>query len=190
MNKKTTKPLHYLTTSIFLILILILCSSNNNHASAVNPVKTNIFSDFQAEELHYTFKVSDKLIGSGVMDLSLQKNKITGIATGLGMSCQCNVDLNTNIDGLINIPTGNINVTVCGTGRPIGIPIPGKITFNGPLKGALTNKSLTLTGEVTIKGKLATLGGFKNKEDIVIEIQVDSLASVFKTNLLNKLASL
>ncbi len=190
MNKKITKPLHYLITSISLILILIIFLANNNHASAINPIKTNIFSDFQGEKVHYTFKVSDKLIGSGVMDLSLQKNKITGIATGLGMSCQCNVDLNTNIDGLINTSTGNINVTVCGTGKPRGIPIPGKITFNGPLKGALNSKSLTLSGEVNIEGRLATLGGFKNKEDILIEIQIDSLASIFKTNLLNKLASL
>jgi hypothetical protein len=100
------------------------------------------------------------------------------------------VDFNTNIEGSINKRTGNIDVTVCGIGDPIGIPIPGKITFKGPLKGSVNNNGLTLAGKVNIKGKLATLGGFKNKEDILIEIQGASLANIFKKQLHEKLASL
>ena len=194
MNKnqkilKVIKVLSYSTFIFILISILPFGNINRNQANAINPIKTNPLIDFCGEKLNYTFKVSDKLIGSGVIDLTLEKNKIRGIATGLGMSCQCNVDFNTNIDGLIT-KAGNINVTVYGIGKPIGIPIPGKISFNGPLKGHVNDKSLTLSGKVNIKGKLAILGGFKNKEDIVIEIQTSSLANIFRKQLHEKLASL
>ena len=187
-NLKLIKVIAFL----FFILISTLSfgSTKRNYANAINPAKTNSLFSFCGEKLNYTFKVSDKLIGSGIIDLALEKNKIKGIATGLGMACQCNVDFNTNIDGLINKATGNIDVTVCGIGNPIGILIPGKITFNGPLKGYINNKSLTLTGRVNIKGKLATLGGFKNKEDILIEIQGSSLANIFRKQLREKLAFL
>ena len=194
MNKnqkliKITKAVCYSAFLFLLILILPSGIINKNYANAVNPIKTNPITDFCGEKLNYTFKVSDKLIGSGIIDLTLEKNKIKGTAVGLGMTCQCNVDFNTNIDGLIN-KTGNIDVTVCGIGDPIGILLPGKITFNGPLKGYVNDKSLTLSGKVNIKGKLASLGGFKNKEDIVIEIQGASLANIFKKQLREKLASL
>ncbi len=165
-------------------------TTNKNYANEITPVKISTPIDFCDEKLNYTFKVSDKLIGSGIINLTLKKDKIKGIATGLGKACQCNVDFNTNIEGLINKSTGNIDVTVCGIGDPIGILIPGKITFSGPLKGAVNNKGLILSGEVNIKGKLAKLGGFKNKEDIVIEIQGSSLANIFKKQLHEKLAVL
>ena len=173
-----------------LVSILPFSNTNKNYANAINPIKQNSLVNFCGEKLSYTFKVSDKLIGSGIIDLALEKNKLKGIATGLGMSCQCNVDFNTNIEGSVNKRTGNIDVTVCGIGKPIGILIPGKITFNGPLKGSVNNKSLTLSGKVNINGKLATLGGFKNKEDILIEIQGSSLANIFKKQLRDELASL
>ena len=185
-----TKMFCYSTFLFILISILPVSTINKNYAHAINPINTNPLTDFCGEKLNYTFKVSDKLIGSGIMDLTLEKNKIKGIATGLGMACQCNVDFNTNIDGLINKATGNIDVNVNGIGNPIGILIPGKISFNGPLKGYVNDKNLTLIGKVNIKGKLASLGGFKNKEDIVIEIKGSSLANVFKKQLHEKLAFL
>ena len=176
------KNLNLIKISAFLFLLSLILSfgsTNRNYANAINPVKINSLV-ISGEKLNYTFKVSDKLIGSGVIDLTLEKNKIKGIATGLGMACQCNVDFNTNIDGLINKATGNIDVTVCGIGNPIGILIPGKITFNGPLKGYINNKSLTLTGKVNIKGSLARCAGFKNTEDILIEITDPFLARALK----------
>ncbi len=191
MNKNLMKIAKILCYSVFLFILisaLPFCSTNKNYANEINPVKTNTLIDITGEKLNYTFKVSDKLIGSGVMDLTLEKNKIKGIATGLGRACQCNVDFNTNIEGLIN--KGNIDVTVCGIGDPVGIPIPGKITFNGPLKGFISSKGLTLVGKVNIKGKLASLGGFKNKEDILIEIQGASLVNIFRKQIHEKLASL
>ena len=188
MNKNPN--LIKISAFLFLLsLILSFGSTNRNYANAINPVKINSLV-ISGEKLNYTFKVSNKLIGNGIMDLTLEKNKIKGIATGLGMTCQCNVDFNTNIDGLINKTTGNVDVTVYGIGDPIGILIPGKITFNGPLKGSISNNNLTLVGKVNIKGKLAALGGFKNKEDILIEIQGSSLANIFKKQLREKLASL
>ena len=188
MNKKSKS----VKIALFLILVSILPVGliNKNCANAINFGQTNTINSFCGEKLNYTFKVSDKLIGSGFMDLTLKKNEIKGIAKGLGMACQCNVDFNTNIEGYINKKTGNINVNVCGVGDPIGILIPGKITFNGPLKGYINNKNLTLQGKVNIKGKLASLGGFKNKEDIVIEIEGESLAGIFKKQSHEKLVSL
>ena len=185
-----TKMFCYSAFLFILISILPVSTTNKNYARAINPTNTNPLTNFCGAKLNYTFKVSDKLTGSGIMDLTLEKNKIKGIATGLGMACQCNVDFNTNIDGLINKATGNIDVNVCGIGNPIGILIPGKISFNGPLKGYVNDKNLILVGQVNIKGKLASLGGFKNKEDIVIEIKGSSLANIFKKQLREKLASL
>lgn len=186
-NPKLIKIIAFL---FILTSIFPAGTTNKNYAHAINTVQISTPINFCGEKLNYTFKVSDKLIGSGIIDLTLRKNKIKGIATGLGMACQCNVDFNTNIDGIINKKTGNINVNVHGTGNPIGILIPGKITFNGPLKGYIKNKILILEGKVNIKGKLASLGGFKNKEDILIEIQGASLANIFKKPLHEKLASL
>ena len=184
-NQKLIKIIAFL---FILTSIFPSGTANKNYAHAINPVKISTPIDFSGEKLNYTFKVSDKLIGSGIMDLTLKRNKIKGIATGLGMTCQCNVDFNTNIDGLINKSTGNIYVTICGIGNPIGILIPGKITFDGPLKGYLNNNNLTLIGKVNIKGKLANLGGFKNMENIKIEIEGSSLANIFKKQSKDKLA--
>ncbi len=175
---------------LILILIFPLGISNKNNASAINTKETDSSYKFCSEKLNYTFHVSDKLIGSGLIDLTLEENKIKGIAKGLGMSCQCNVDFNTNINGSINKHTQDILVTVDGIGKPIGILLPGKIVFNGPLKGFIKNNNLMLEGEVNIKGKLARLGGFKNTENITIEIKGDSLADIFKKQLHNKLATL
>ena len=192
-NQKVIKIINWVFYSVFLLLlisILPFSNTNRNYANATNVEKTNPNISFNNEKLNYTFKVSDKLIGHGIIDLTLKENKIKGIATGLGMTCQCNVDFNTNIDGLINKKTRNIDIIVCGIGNPIGILIPGKITFNGPLKGYVKDKNLTLVGKVNIKGKLASLGGFKKKEDILIEIQGSSLANVFRKQIPEKLASL
>ena len=186
INKKQ-KLIKIIAFLFILTSIFPAGTANKNYAHAINPVKTNTLIDFCGEKLNYTFKVSDKLIGSGLIDFTLKKNKIKGIATGLGM-CQCNVNFNTNIEGVISKKTGNIDVTICGVGKPIGILIPGKIAFNGPLKGYIKDKNLILEGTVRIKGKLASLGGFKNKENIKIEIEGSSLANIFKKQSKDKLA--
>ena len=154
MNKNS-KLIKIIAFLFILTSIFPAGTTNKNYAHAINTVQISTPINFCGEKLDYTFKVSDKLIGSGIIDLTLEKNK-----------------------------------NVCGTGNPIGILIPGKITFNGPLKGYIKNKILTLKGKVNIKGKLASLGGFKNKEDILIEIQGASLANIFKKQLHEKLAAL
>ncbi len=180
-NLKPTKSIKAINLFLFILIsILLFYTTNKNSANETN--------DFCSEKLNYTFKVSDKLIGAGLIDLTLEKDKIKGIATGLGMSCQCNVDFNTNIEGSIDKHTGDVYITVSGIGKPIGILLPGKITFNGPLKGYIKNKNLTFRGKVNIKGALASLGGFKKKENILIEIEGEALANIFKKQSKDKLA--
>ena len=71
------KNLKLIKITFFFILISILSfgSTNRNYANAINPIKQqNSLVDFFGEKLNYTFKVSDKLIGTGIIDLALEKN--------------------------------------------------------------------------------------------------------------------
>ena len=181
-NFKFEKLLKMVHISIVLILVFLFTSTNKaniNHAKIINQ-KQSAYKEIQAKGFAYTFKVSDKLVGNGDIVLSLEKNKLTGKATGIGMICQCNVDFITKISGRLNDSKRKLNIEVEGIGDPIGILIPGKVTFKGPLKGFLNNGKVCLTGKVDIKGKLAQYAGFKNKEEILIEIPDPSLAKAFK----------
>ena len=163
--------------SILLGLLLLLTffpshKATINYASVINtksPDRTNTLS-LPEKELTYTFKVSDKLEGKGKMTVTLENKKIVGTAVGLGMSCQCNVNLNSSISGTVDEKNKQINVSITGIGDPVGILIPGKIAFSGPLKGEINNKVLELSGKVKIKGRLASYAGFKEIELLVINI--------------------
>lgn len=184
-NSKLTKLINGINCSIILLFVMFTLSKstvNINHAKLLSQETKNNFCNKPFEkELIYTFKVSDKLIGDGAIKLQFENNKITGIATGIGMTWQCNVDFQTNIAGKLDSSNSYINVLVSGTGDPIGIPIPGKINFHGPLIGHLKDKKLSLVGTVNIEGKLAHCAGFKNTEDLLIEIPADeSLTKVLK----------
>ena len=75
---------------VVLVLMLLFISTskvNINHAKTI----TNCTQDI-SKEFAYTFKVSDKLDGAGEILLSIENNLIKGTATGLGMTCQCNID--------------------------------------------------------------------------------------------------
>ncbi|OGI20802.1 MAG: hypothetical protein A3B68_09720 [Candidatus Melainabacteria bacterium RIFCSPHIGHO2_02_FULL_34_12] len=176
-------------------LTLLPCSSaTNNNAIAINYLndippaikKEKIYTD----ELSYDFRISDKLEGTGTIKLTLHKNKLKGTATGIGKTNQCEVDFLTKLEGALSGEA--INVSVKGEGDPLGIPIPGKIAFQGPLKGYFKDNKLCLTGKVHIKGRLARYAGFEETEDLFIEIlNGDSLSQTLKKiRLAEKTASL
>ena len=181
-NSRLEKLLSVIHYSMILILVFLFVSTNTsniNHAKMINQ-KENSSNEIPTKEFAYTFKVSDKLTGNGTILLSFQKNKLSGKASGLGMTCQCDVNFLSNITGSLDDSNKKLNVEMEGTGDPIGILIPGKITFRGPLKGFLSNGKVCLAGKVDIIGRLASLAGFEKKEDILIEIQDPSLAKTFK----------
>ena len=175
------KMIQCLLTLLLVLLFFAGSKVNTNHAKAAHEYKLassvtlSKANRVHEDELDYGFKVSEKLIGSGVVKLVIDKNKLTGTATGLGKTVQCDVDFLTNFEGNVNDKNGSINISVNGIGDPKGIPIPGKISFDGPLKGHFKDKKLNLAGKVHIKGKLARVAGFKKEEDIVIEIDTSKL---------------
>lgn len=142
------------------------------------------------DRLPYIFKVSDKLVGNGEIDIVVEDNKITGKAIGIGMTALHVVDLTTDINGILN-DLNYIDVNVTGTGDPQGL-IPGKISFSGPLKGEVSKKELIFKGRVNIDGKLARCAGFNETEEISIEIQGETLIQAYNKQKLKqeKLASL
>ncbi len=181
-NSRLEKLLSVIHCSMILILILLFVSTNTsniNYAKMINQ-KEIICNEIPTREFPYTFKVSDKLAGNGTILLSFEKNKLSGKASGLGMTCQYNVNFLSNITGSLDDSNKKLNVEMEGIGDPIGILIPGKVTFRGPLKGFLSNGKVCLAGKVDILGGLASLAGFEKKEDILIEIQDPSLAKTFK----------
>ena len=173
------------TKSSFILLLVLLSfvslTVNTNSARANNEYKLasginlNKANKIYEDELDYDFKVADKLIGNGIVKLVVDENKLTGIAIGLGKTDQCDVDFSTSFKGNLNDKNGSINLSVIGIGDPKGIPIPGKISFDGPLKGHFKDKKLNLIGKVHIKGKLARVAGFKKEEEVVIEIDTSKL---------------
>ena len=166
--------------SIVLALMLLFVSTskvNINHAKIISP---DYAKDMCSKEFAYTFKVSDKLDGKGEILLSIENNLIKGKATGLGMTCQCNIDFETTVQGKVDDLNGKINIAVNGIGDPLGIPLPGKVTFQGPLEGYLKDGKVFLAGKVNIKGCLAHYAGFNKVEDLLIEIPDSSLAKAFK----------
>ena len=164
---------------VSLLVILVFMSSGAttvNHAKLINHCHdVTSYTPTYKEELVYTFKVADKLVGNGAIKLTIEKNKIRGTATGLGMVTQCDIDFLTSIEGTLNSKSGDIDVIVTGEGNPLKIPVPGKVSFYGPLKGFLKNDKLILVGKVNIKGYLAHCAGFKNKEDLLIEMPLSPL---------------
>ncbi len=187
-----------LTCFIILLLVSLFFSSSKVHtnpASARGEYKfpdTCIQEKVYEDELDYSFNVSDKLSGNGEVKLLLSSSKLKGTAVGIGKTDQCDVDFLTDFEGDLNSKDGVITVSVKGEGDPKGIPLPGKIAFNGPLKGYLKDKKLNLVGKVQIKGKLARYAGFKKEEDLVIEIDTTKLvpAARKKMQSFEKLASL
>ena len=166
-----------LTILLITIFIFSIGTVNNNCAEANNLIldtgatKSNAF---EAEELPYTFKIADKLEGNGGVKLKLDKNQIEGFANGKGKTTKCDVDFFTNIMGAFGSFKG-IDVTINGTGVPVGVLVPGKISFYGPLKGSFQNGKIVLAGDVHIKGFLARCAGFRDIENISIEIPYSSI---------------
>ncbi len=187
--------------SIFLMLGLFSCiviniipasviAVNQNEILAHN-IPINVPSNFLIDEKYmYTFKVSDKLKGIGDIKLIIENNQIKGIASGIGKTAQCQVSFNTNIQGSFHNPKKDIEVAINGIGDPIGIPIPGKITFQGPLKGVIGRDKLSFSGKVHIKGRLAKFAGFKTEEEILIEIPNINVSRTFNPSSNNNLTKI
>lgn len=185
--EKLIKSVYFSLLTALLLVFLSTFAVNINYAKLIQ-IGDSLY-DLPSKELPYTFKISDKLNGDGQLTLSIEDNKIKGIANGIGKVSQCNVDFLTNIDGNVDYKTGKINIEVTGTGDPQNIPLPGKITFKGPLKGTLDGEKISLTGKVNINGYLALTAGFNSTENVLIEISDPYIAKVFK-QLKNSLASL
>lgn len=167
----------YVVISIFLICLLFFSDKHGgiNHAQIINP-PSRILCSVANKEYTYNFKISDKLVGTGEVNLSVEDNEVKGTAVGFGMTVQCDLDFLTNIKGLIDTANGDIKVSVNGKCEPKGLMFPAKVSFEGPLKGFLEGKTVRLKGNVNIKGGLARMAGFRNKEDLIIEIEDTTLA--------------
>ena len=183
-NYKLLRINSIIKSSFILLLVLLLFTSlkvstnparANNEYKLASSVTLNKANKVYEDELDYGFKIVDKLIGNGIVKLVVDENKLTGIATGLGKTDQCDVDFLTSFEGSLNDKNGSINISVNGTGDPKRILIPGTISFDGPLKGHFKDNKLNLIGKVHIKGNLARVAGFKKEEDIVIEIDTSKL---------------
>ena len=183
-NKKIARLINLIYCSSILLFILFLFSTNGtnvNYAGVIDKshdiTDSLIYKvlDKSENKLAYKFEISEKLIGNGAVKLSLNENKIKGVATGIGMTCQCNVDFLTKMEGTLDKSSGIVTVNVKGIGNPVGIFRISKIGFNGTIKGTIQEEKLALNGKVNIEGKLARFAGFKKTEDLLIEIPVSSL---------------
>lgn len=168
---------------LFLVVLffLVLGVLNINHAMVPIPQredKLSLILRSNEKDLVYSFFVANKLEGVGEIRLQVEKNKIRGIATGIGMTEKCEIDFQSNFDGVLDNKSGEVKIDIKGTGNPSKIPLPVKIRYHGPLVGELKEGKLNLSGKVYIKGKLAKYAGFSDVEDLRIEISTTSIASV------------
>ena len=181
------KKLIWLSLFFSFLILISLNTTSKIYASIISPngAKSYNLFDFKGQKLNYTFEIADKLSGDGAIQLTFSDNKIQGTATGLGKVSSGRIDLNTSIDGKINKLNGSLDVTIDGVGKPR--IVPGSVTFKGPLQGGINiaNGTIQLRGNVNINGRLASLAGFEDEEQVLIEIQI---ASVIKE--LRKLAYL
>ena len=166
---RIVKILSFLRYVIAIVFVLFLLSGIN-YAKIIHVDSKSTLPNINQNEVAYTFKIKDKLNGKGEISISIQEGQVKGLANGIGMTAQCNVDFQTNIQGKVNELNNSISINVIGKGDPLGILIPGVVTFEGPLNGFVEKKKLTLTGKVNINGSLAKLAGFKKVEEIEIEI--------------------
>jgi len=165
-----------LSLLFIMVLLLSICTVKISYAEANNLGSMDKQNTLLEES--YTFRVADKLIGKGVVKLSLGKNEFTGIATGTGKILFCKVDVNANIVGVLNDTNRYIDSTITGIGDPQGRLIPGKVSFYGPLKGSFQNEKIILSGKINIKGWLRRFARLKRVEDLFIEIPYQSFAKI------------
>lgn len=162
------------------LLLLSVSQADVYHAKVIDQ-GCGVEPGFSKDGLDYTFKVGTRedkslLFGTGMIKLSASRDKkMKGIATGIGMTHQGDIDFLTNLKGEIDDKHKVILASVNGVGIPIGILKVSKISFNGKVKGFLKEEKLTLVGKVNIEGKLAHLAGFKDVEDLLIEIPISSI---------------
>jgi len=166
-----------LSLLFIMVLLLSICTVQMSYAEANNLGSMMDKQNTLLEE-SYTFRVADKLIGKGVVKLSLGKNEFTGTATGTGKILFCKVDVNADIVGVVNDTNRYIGLTITGIGDPRGRLIPGKVSFYGPLKGSFQNEKIILSGKINIIGWLRRFARLKRVEDLFIEIPYQSFAKI------------
>ena len=114
----------FLLISSFFLLLLSLASGSTNYAKLIHE------NAYQYEkDLAYTFQITGKLIGDGDVKLLIEKNKIKGDAFGIGMTTQCDINLYTNLEGVVENKKGNIKVTISAP-LTLDIKLVGKVIKN------------------------------------------------------------
>lgn len=131
-----------------------------------------------SKKLDYQFSIAEKIVGAGIVDLSIYENHIAASAEGKGRAGKYKVGLETILNGSIDNSKGVIRVDMEGSANP---PVPGKVRFSGPLIGKFNSKGkLELRGRVNISGYLASYAGFEKSENVLIEISDQTLFALFK----------
>lgn len=187
-NKSKLSKLTILLIGIIFILSLIVFVQNIGKLFPSNanrlPIVSNNYASMDEQNILLeeicTFRVADKLIGNGVVKLSLGKDKFTGTVIGTGQAAFCTVDLNADIAGVVNDTNRYINLTIAGVVDPQGTLIPGTVHFDGPLKGTFQNDKISLSGKIHLRGWLTRFARFEEVEDLSIEIPYQSFAQTAK----------
>lgn len=162
--------------SILALVLIILVFTVSSQGKTTIDKSGLLLSQKYEREIAYTFKIKNKLIGTGNIKVLVARNKIRGIARGLGKTKLCNVDFKTRLTGIYDNHNDKISVLVHGKGDPLRIFSPGKVSFYGPLKGKLKGNKLKLKGKVTINGIASNFAGFDKTEELQIEISDKTLA--------------
>ena len=167
-----------------VLILMVFCllpfgESKVNYARLPGASVLTSNFDISRSDLFYTFSISDKLQGKGVIKLEVEKGNIKGIAKSKSTVCSCEVDFLTKLNGRFDKKSGNIIVDVHGSGYPRTL-VPGKVFFTGPLKGSVVGNGLKLSGMVKVGGWLASYAGFGNSEELVINISDPAIIQVIK----------
>lgn len=192
-NKKLLKKVFYLIAVSYFILTILPTSEARISTPLTQidklPNHSDLIKNFKFEKkVDYSFKIANKLLGDGKANLKISHNLISASAEGLGKTDRCNVDLSSSLSGKFDLISGEIIVDMEGIADPIKIAIPGKVVFNGPLKGYIENGTVKLTGSVNVDGYLASVAGFNENEIVEVEISDPTLQKQY--NLIkNKITS-
>ena len=180
MNKNINTK-RKITRKVFALVVLftafaVFLTNGTNYARTVDQTKLASSTEYE-KEIAYTFKIKNKLEGTGNVKILATTNKIRGIAKGIGKTSICNVDFQTNLSGIYDDKADKVKIVVRGNADPLRTFSVGKVSFHGPLKGKLKGKKLKLKGKVIISGIAASFAGFNKTEELVIEISDSTLAS-------------
>lgn len=182
IKKVMSNKLFSFVIFLSLFCVLFVSGSSINHAKIItSPEEAFIENGLVFEKkVSYLFSISDKLQGSGAANLVIDDDKLTGVANGVGTTGHGRVDLQSKMEGKVNRDNGVVSLIIDGVGNPIKAGIPSKVIYKGPIKGSLSGSKLILKGKVNIEGWVATCTGFKDKEELIIEIDDPAIVQMLK----------